>query len=478
MNRLIVYGDDADIKSGEGLVFSYSLGAGSVLNSEVLNDASLLNRIALIYRDRYSDYVYSLNSIFLENDLIYNNDLSLYFISDLSNKRTEIFDTYISICHLILLKRKIKKYNISSVEFIGCDNRFIESFRSSIKVDLTKKRVKTHYIRKGKWYWYFLSQFRFFLKYFFSLIFFKVFFSNKSHGIVNSLFLTRYPQHFVNNSYEEKYGKLVKKDDCYLISILADGMHQGISFYSIIKSILKLNILFANRKIILLDREVGFYDLFKNFLYSMRLFFNFNKVKSGRKFIFIGINITNYIHEEINQSILRIPRLTLYQNAIYCVFHDNVVANFYYHLHEYSYGKFFSYMLNKHFPKVNKIGFQHGPASMRKVLYFLSKYETGYKKKNYRKFLPMPDSVLAEDNYSKRVYEAANYTNIKVMKEVYRLDYLKYISRDHIKKGTVLIACGLHDSKILLDEMRREISINKDRIYYFKLHHRSNKKNL
>ncbi|MDA9217621.1 hypothetical protein N9O68_05430, partial [Candidatus Pelagibacter ubique] len=151
----------------------------------------------------------------------------------------------------------------------------------------------------------------------------------------------------------------------------------------------------------------------------------------------------------------------------------NKVDNFYYFLHEFCYGKFFSYILNEYSKSTKKIGFQSGPTSMRKMLFFLSINEVNYSSSDYYKFLPMPDSVLAEDEQSKKVYEAAHYKNVKIMNEIPRLEYLKYIKRKNIEKDSVLVACGLHDGELIFEYLKDEIKKNASKKYYFKLHPRA-----
>ena len=110
MSLLIVYQGHENIKANAD--FSYSLDVGQVSNTASLNNPNKLNDIALKLRDEYCDYIFSINKQYLKNNLIYNNKLSLYFISDLSNKRTEIFETF-----SIVNKPIIVKTNINTASF-------------------------------------------------------------------------------------------------------------------------------------------------------------------------------------------------------------------------------------------------------------------------------------------------------------------------------------------------------------------------
>ena len=80
---------------------------------------------------------------------------------------------------------------------------------------------------------------------------------------------------------------------------------------------------------------------------------------------------------------------------------------------------------------------QHGPASWRKLVYFMSKSEVSSKNNNL-KYVPIPDRVLAEDEETRKIYSHSNYSNI-VMDEIFRIKYSKLYKR----KNKPLIAPGL-----------------------------------
>jgi len=72
--------------------YLYSMGSGTVEGGEFLslNDGYRLNALAEEIRDDYSRWIYSLNDLFLAAGLK-TGDLSLFFFTDLSCKRSEFF---------------------------------------------------------------------------------------------------------------------------------------------------------------------------------------------------------------------------------------------------------------------------------------------------------------------------------------------------------------------------------------------------
>ena len=76
---------------------------------------------------------------------------------------------------------------------------------------------------------------------------------------------------------------------------------------------------------------------------------------------------------------------------------------------------------------IKKKGFQHGPASQRKLLYSLAAGEADNGMRNYDSRLPIPDTVLAEDELSVNIYKESGYQNVLKMEKIYRLEYLNDI---------------------------------------------------
>ena len=96
---------------------------------EVVNDSNLLDSYARSIRDKYSKWIYKINDRFLDRKLI-KKDLSLFFLTDLSCKRTEIFDTFNSICNLLVIKEKIKGKKVTNALLVGVDKSFFLAFSS------------------------------------------------------------------------------------------------------------------------------------------------------------------------------------------------------------------------------------------------------------------------------------------------------------------------------------------------------------
>ena len=476
MSTLYIYDGEVDIAlSSSEPVYWYSLGNGTVNYKDdyCINDVKRLNEIALELKDEYSGYIYSLNDLFLQNGFIIEDRVSAYFISDLSNKRTETFDTYLSVCHLTLIKERMKSIAIDNIVFNGCSRNFVVATKSLYpKCNITTEGIiesSTNTLKQIK------SQAYFFISALAKVaVFYYYNFKNPRVKEIENLFLTRFPLHFDKNNQEGKYGNLVTLKDYYLISVLTDGMHQNLKLRVYMRNVRLISSELKNA--ILLDSYLRLKDVIVALINSLK-FQYYRIILAGYSYNFNDIDISGFISLELDQSFIRIPRLIMYRDAIKTVFENYCVNNFVYYLHEFCYGRYFTYILKTFFSTVTTIGFQHGPLSRRKLLYHLASEEPDQGENDFLRHLPMPDKVLAEDSHSAKVYTEVGYSNVSIMKEIYRLEYLKHINRRNVQADTKLVALGLHDGQKILNFLRKEIIENRDKKYILKVHPRSGRNN-
>lgn len=470
MSSLYIYGGSVDCEiSTNKNDFIYHINTGLLKSeSKCLDCLQSIHGIALNIKNDYVRYINSLNELFVKNNILFEKDISLFFFSDLFNKRTELFDTFISICHITFIKEKLlDKHKISSIKTIQCSFSFNQSISSSLKdinIDICDEKKEKDYRIKNLF-----VQNKFFIESVFKMFCIRLSYKKEKSKNIESLFLTRYPLHFNKNFVEDKYGDMVGINDSYLISMITDGLHQKIKLKEIKKYI---NDLKTKDNVIFLDRYLTAVDFLRGLFNNLILIIRAKKLYK-QKYFFNGITITNFILNELEQSFIRLPRLLTFSSAIKKVFLAHRIKQSIFYLHEYSYGRFFNYILAKNFPNVKRIGFQHGPAAKRKLLYCLGENIVSDNPHDWHKKTPIPNLILAEDKMSKIIYEESGYSNIKEMNKVYRLSYLKNISRNNIDKDMILIAPGLHDGLLLLNKMKKIINQSDGKQFIFKPHPKS-----
>ena len=475
MSKLIIYqgNDNYFLEPVDDDVVVYQIGGGKVLGSfKILNDHKLLNKYAKELTKSYSEWVYSHNQFFLKYGMV-SNGLSLFFLSDFSCKRSEIFETYSVVCNLFVLKDQLKECSINNVEFIGVTNAFIVAFHS-IFPELTSNANQLKSEKINIWRRWF-SDIRYLVEITLVILinkFLRVKPNVQENIKKKKFFFSSYPLMFDQEDVEEKYKDFVSAEDVFAVSVVTDGLHQHVNplqYYSYRKKLL------FNKKFHVLDDFLQFYDVCIGLYWLLKLNV-FSRFGLPKAFIFQGINITDCVKIEWRLSFSRISRLMVLKGPFQRFFAHNNVSDVIYYLHEFPYGRLLTYVLGEQSSDINRIGFQHGPASWRKLFYFMSKNE-GTLAPPYMRQAPIPDAVLAEDSASLEIYQNAGYKSISVMDRVYRLDNLDDLKLS-FDQAVVLIAPGLHDAKLMLTELRLIIQKNKHITYLLKLHPRANKEAL
>ena len=447
--------------------YVYNIGSNEIIDQVLINvnDSNELDLIAEETRDSYSDWIAQLNDYFLKKG-VYKNGISLFYLTDVSSKRTEYLNSFNYICNVIQIGRVVSKYKIDKI-ILYTDNYY---FYLMIKKNFKNIELVSHIVsKKNNFFLHIFKNLTKDLLFFFKIFFISIsnFFKKKNISKYDNIYLTRFPLHF-KESYdiEDKYGPLNSKRENYLVNLLTDNIHQKLSFlkYFKYKKICRV------KGYLILDE----YLQLKSTLYFLHNLISFYPkwvtAIEDREYHFEEIDMSELLKFELRSSFSKSIRLLLWIEPTKNFFKFNKTHSFIYYLHEYPYGRLFSFVLSD-FKNICSIGMQHGPASWRKLVYFMSKREVSAQN-NYLKYVPVPDQVLAEDEETKKIYAHANYSNISVMKEIFRTKYLKKIIKT--EKEIHLIAPGLHDGKFLVKRMSRTISQYPNITFILKPHPRAN----
>ena len=448
--------------SANEVFYSYNFKQGILSTKEVvnLNNAKLLSDLALSEKEDYAAFIYSKNQLFLDQKLTFNNNLSLYFLSLFSNKRTEFFDTYAYYLHLIILKNILKETPFHLITCIGFSAK--EVAQLSLNLGQTVEAIgkfqrPSNYNTAG------LRNLLFYLTTIIYLALMKLFLK-KNKTTQDKLFISQFPHHFNKDFRENKYvGLINEKESSLLLTIISDGFHQNLKPVQFIKALLYLRQKQKTENLYLLDLYVSFGDVFRALIIYLKHKKKYQRLKES-PFDFKGIRLDDQLKEELQLSSYQIPRLLMYFNAYFNLFKEVSPKEVVYHLHEFCSGRFVSYVLNNYFPKILSSGFQHGPISKRKMLYALAKGEVNSMGSNLT-YVPLPKQNYCEDAFSVLRYSEYGYPNLKQLDRVGRLDYLDQIERNAIQKNTCLVACGLHDAKIIVDHVLRHQLFNEKKLF-------------
>ena len=472
MATLIIYRGDEDLKlpSLDQKTYLYRIGTGSVTGRECeeINDSSLLADVTIELRDKYTHWIYSLNNEFLDAGLI-RRGLSLFFLSDLSNKRNELFDTFPTVANVTLINRKLENVVIDSMVLVGVDQSFSTAISSvfphAMISRMRSKPVRTRFFRR------FLADLKFFLEILaiIGLNMTRAKTLNEDNNQKHKYFFSFYPQTFNQENIDIRYGNLVESGDKFLVTITADGMHQQVPpwrYWKLAKTARKC-------KFVVIDESLRLLDLVQSFYWLYRWYF-FLLQQRKRKYRFQNIDISKYVREETLWSGSRVARLVIFSNALQRVISTIRIKELVYIVFEYPLGRAISHVLGKHYPSIVRTGFNHGEFSWRFLNYFLAKGEASVSPP-YSSRCPIPDRVLAEDDLSAEIYRYNGYEQVSLMPKVPRLGYLMSITPEKNPQLS-LVAAGLHDGETLMRMMLPTIISNPDQKFILKPHPRARNK--
>jgi hypothetical protein len=461
---IIVCGNDEfQLNRSGSFSFLYKIGAATAKGGEFLeiNDSYTLNSIAEQNRDSYVEWVNSLSSIYSDYHLV-KDGVSLFFLSDASCKRAELFDTFQTICNCLFLKHRLRTEVIKEISIYGANIAFavaVESiFPTAAVRSISAKGFSGRFRNQISNGLYFLRLTGIAM----TNIVGSWRPSRREQDQGDTLFFSIYPKMFSDSGLDKKYGTQVGKSDSFLITIVSDGFHQKVGLLKF----LRLRRQAKSAKKILIDDQIKLVDCLVGLYWWGRLS-TFNLSIRKKNFSYKKIDISQYVHTEICRSGDRISRLLALGRALNRVLSKLQPQSLIYYLHEYSLGRMISQVAQSNHPVLKTYGFQHGPASWRKLVYFLGSLASTDQQKIEQ--VPIPDHVFAEDVESKSIYEYSGYRNVSLMGHVSRTDYLERFE-NRMKEDHFLLVPGLHDGLALLRFLETWLMTQPKKKFLFKPH--------
>ena len=469
MSELIVYQGNRDISVEPSIKSSYlyRIGSGNVTGRKFiqLNNTSRLNALAEEIRDDYCQWIYLLHTkCFCENFRFSN--LSLFFLTDLSCKRTEFFNTYNTICNLLIVRECLKDIELSKVYVIGADRGFVRAIQSifpGVEFEITNLRAS-----QAK-QWRRLGADILYLSRLCGVSIINILERRRDllgRRKVGTLFYSVFPQMFSTSGVDSKYGSFVGKEDDYAVSIVTDGMHQAVTVADYIRFSRKAR----EMRFMLIDRFLRLRDCVVGLYWFVTSHWHFFRSKK-QIFVFKDIDVSELISVELCYSVSRVFRLCTIMEMFRRFLKATSPKEFVYYPVEYPLGRMVSYICSSVSQDIVRTGFQMSTMSPRRLEQFLAPREASIAAP-FLHNAPIPDRILAEDEAAAQIYRQSGYKNVEIMDKVYRYEYLDRIALER-RKGWALIVPGLHDGQLMLDVLHSEIQGSSNNTYVLKPHPRA-----
>ena len=368
MAKVVIYRGDSDLslKTDNETTYCYQIGVGRLLGDRLINinDGKSLDEITLSIRNDYVEWIYSLNSSFIKGGLV-KDGISLFFLSDLSNKRSELFDTYESLANILVVQQKTQGVDIDVFELIGLDRAFSRAIKSLYPKAIIKcSRVRPLRISIGRRV---MADIKYLIEVTLVVIINwcmpNKYVKNTSES--EKYYFSYYPQTFNSNLTDIRYGAHAGEEDNYLVTIIADGMQQQVSPIAYFKYARRL----PSRSFLLVDRYLRFIDVFVGFLWSCRCY-KFLYSQRDKAYKFRDIDISDFIKQELIYSMSRIARLVLISGAFKKAIKTSNMRELVYVNFEFSFGRMISAVVANLDQTIYRTGFNHGDYSWRFINYF------------------------------------------------------------------------------------------------------------
>jgi hypothetical protein len=469
-NRLVLCGDGATFKLKDESChhFIYCFGFASIQgeNYTVINDPVKLHQVGDALRQEFADWVFSFNKSFLSNGLALEN-LSLFFLTDLSAKRGEVFDTFDRICGLVMIKEVFRTKPLGGITLINLDLAMYMAVRSVFPEILISGFWETNKFQNMKRR---VSDLMYLTRY--AVISVRNIFSSrrekKRREISNGdAFHTFFPSMLSPLGLEEKYGEFATNEGQFVGSILSDGMHQSVSIFRYLGFRRSAH----SQGVNLVDDFFSLPDLIP----ALSTLFKITRLGKSAELQgteFHGINVRGFLRQEMLPSSSRIIRLCALRLAYRRFFSCNEsIKRVFYYPAEYPYGRMIAYELKVSQRKIKSAGFQMGPVSPRRLEQILGADEVSTCSLTVER-LAIPDQFYVEDAYSENVYLAAGYKGIVRMQRLFRCQYLESLKKCD-SPALVVLALGLHDTPGILLSPQIRVAREQHPEFSVKIHPRS-----
>ena len=258
--KILILNSKEDVKLEEldDNIHYYSINSGFLLNNNSvnLNSQKYFHLTALNIKNEYIDIIADISKYF-ENDfkdLNYN----IFYLTDLSTKRTEYLKNFDYICHIVLIKKILSKENYSQIIFYNVPNEFISTINNFSKINsIILKKKKINYIN---FFNYLFSQLLFIYKLIIIKLLLKLFKTNyEINKENNKYYFSTYPKNFINGKHI-KYGSFTNNKSFYILTLITDNIHQNFKILSFLSKIKEIKKYFLNNYIIT-DNYLKFTDI-------------------------------------------------------------------------------------------------------------------------------------------------------------------------------------------------------------------------
>ena len=486
------------------------------IEAQYITAAGKLDSVALQAREKFSKLVaevpvtFSIGSKNLKHAFTFEGCLSLWWLNDLSSKRSDAYPTFTRICQLEVIRDVARSAGAHTIDLItqDCDLwDVVAAYCQQAGIDLRSERPERRYwsslrrslatlrILAGSVKWFLRTGIQTLLA---KLL---VGSSAPSQKELAGLcaFYTHYPGMWRGTSgkRDEKYAgvpDLIERISgiaaIYACTFSSDGVHQSVSirdYYRYCQWLRARRRTADECRIHLMDADLKWRDFWRA-IGQISIVWKYlwleNNPDFRKQWGYDGIDVFPLVRREFHIAMVRIPRYLLHLMRVRRFVEKAKPRCFVSSLFEFCYGRAIVYGVKTANAPPPVIGVQHGPIAKRKLLYYHYPGELRpcpTRPGDFIENIPIPDWIILEGYGAKeRLAEAGYPVDRLIVAGAPRLGRLLRVppkssqsssSPDHPKK--VLVVFGQHDGAAILSACLPVMAKLSNCHFVFKLHPRS-----
>ena len=475
--------------------------------AEVLDTAALAHEVALVAREELADLTADVPQRFtwsgksLKERFTFEGRLSLWWLNELSSKRSELYPAFSKVCLLLSIKRLVEEQGATTVALATRNREVAEVLRgyaAQAGVGFSHWNPSPGARPWAPPFWRMIAA---------NLKWFTVTWVQHLVAVTvvrqpglgageRCAFYTHYPNLWrgQDRTQDEKYGATPRlltdqhgMTPVYAATFASDGVHQAMGMRAYLRACLELRRtgLGSATPVHLMDRDLRLADFVRTLLLTPLLAWRYRAIERDPRFqaqwAVAGVNVFPLLRHEFRRGALRTPRYLLHLLRVRRFMRQVRPAAFVMTLFEFCYGRAMTFAAMSADTETQVIGVQHGPIARVKLPYYqrAREFDLTQPRDTALHGMPLPDLILVEGDGAQQCLVEGGFPEDRLrVLGAPRLAPLLAVPRAGERpprvggKTRVLVGLGMHDASVMLRSLILVLGATDAYHFLLKLHPR------
>ena len=401
--------------------------------------AGELDRIALAYRDEYARMVAEAPGHLFDGGPhgssapIFEDRLALWWLDEVSTKRSDARLTYSRFCQVQLIRETIRVAQITDLRVATSDVAFWESLRSLaglVGIMISTPRPEGRLLTRLKLSYavlrILLANLAWFARTALQTAVARILLRKPAAREGRCALYTQFPDLWKRTGKDEKYegvpnllSEMPGLDPVFACSFATDGQHQGAPLLKYAGRCRWANAYnrTASVQLYLMDRELRLSDYVRSFWaggVTIRYVRTLLHARFKKAWTFEGVDLSSLFMSEFRLGMLTIPRHVLAALRVRRFVRLTRPACFVHYLFEFGYGRAMAYGARTADPDLPIVGVQQGPITRRQLQYHRAPGELELGSRDFLRHPPTPDGLIVESEAARVILAEAGFDDHRI----------------------------------------------------------------